>query len=250
MKNAIIEWPGKHEWPDATYFTHAIFWQMLSASGKNPVLRRDSVMKKYISFTHESIATENEPVVKATLLQNAINALEGQTQVTGLKRELGAILVSTRYKQEKSRLAYVLKHENETKELLLNSFQGRDITWWKNEIKTLQADSGNESNQRLLGYISLAAWSYSTKAIAANDIPFAMRSLDIYEAADPGNSEHAFLRACLFSKNNNPDSAIYYLKRSVELGLNDRSKIENEKDLAPIRGMKGYVEAVYGLSSK
>ena len=73
---------------------------------------------------------------------------------------------------------------------------------------------------------------------------FAQKALAIYKMADPENSEQPFLKACLYSRNNQPDSAIYFLNEAVTLGLKDRSKIQNEEKLINIRARREFSELV------
>ena len=127
------------------------------------------------------------------------------------------------------------------------AFENQDELWWTNQIQLLKADSNNESNQRILGYISLAAWSYSSKSVAVNNFAFAVKALQIYKLVDPENSEQPFLAACLYSKNGMQDSAIYFLKEAVKLGMDDRNKIENEKDLFELKSRNDFQELVKNI---
>ena len=137
-----------------------------------------------------------------------------------------------------------VSNEDQQKMEFASAFENREILWWNNQIQKLNEDKNNEKNQRLLGYISLAAWSYSSKSVAINNTAFALKALQIYKLADPENPEQAFITACLYSKNGKQDSAIYFLKEAVRLGLDDRSKIEKEKDLFALHERGDFQEVI------
>ena len=80
--------------------------------------------------------------------------------------------------------------------------------------------------------------------MAINNTAFALKALQIYKLADPKNPERAFITACLYSKNGMQDSAIYFLKEAVTLGLDDRSKIEKEKDLFALHERGDFQEVI------
>ena len=142
----------------------------------------------------------------------------------------------------------VIFYEDKQKQEFASSFESRDLDWWETQINNLSAKKNVVSNQRILGYISLAAWSYSTKAIEMNNIPLAKKSLEIYKLADPENSEQPYLKACLYAKNNEEDSAFYFLNDAVKMGLKDRSKIENEKNFISLRQRNEYAELLGRLN--
>ena len=90
-------------------------------------------------------------------------------------------------------------------------------------------------NQRLLAYISLASYSLSNQALKQNNFNAARQALLLYKLSDPENSERPFLAACMYSKLNLPDSAIYSLREALKLGLKDRTKLESEESFSVLR---------------
>jgi hypothetical protein len=231
--NGIFEWQGKHEWPDSTTFQYACYWHLLNSS------ENENAVNEFYAFNKELIDHEKLVLRKAELYSNVLSVLEGKMDVKATKNELRKVILSDEYKNARSEQQKQITLEEAAKQEILNSFESQDLHWWREKIKTLEL-AKTSSSERLLGYISLASWSYSTKAIEMNNLPFAMKVLDIYQMADPQNSEHEFLKATLQAKINNPDSAVYFLKEAVKLGLDDRSKIENDKNLAMLRGRNDF----------
>lgn len=78
----------------------------------------------------------------------------------------------------------------------MQAFQTKDLSWWKNEIAKLNAKKKSELMcERLLGFISLACYSYSNNALQQNNLLQAEHILAIYALADPGNKDCAAFAA-------------------------------------------------------
>ena len=83
-----------------------------------------------------------------------------------------------------------LAEEQNFKQTLINAFQTENLNWWKNEIAMLNSKKKNDGMyERLLGFISLACYSYSGSALQQNNLAAAEKILAIYQLADPGNKD-------------------------------------------------------------
>ena len=247
ISHALVEWNGKHEWPDTSIFEHAFYWNLFTSMRNKTIEKNESIIDRYKKLMESAISQEKNVLNKAILLQEEIEMLNGIVSISDYQRKLNTIINSNQFKQAKNNQEKILANEDQKKMEFAGAFEKQDELWWNNEVQSLKADSNNESNQRVLGYISLAAWSYSSKSVAVNNYPFALKALKIYKLADPENSEQPFLAACLYSKNGMQDSAIYFLKEAVKLGLDERSKIENEKDLFELKSRNDFQELVKNL---
>ncbi len=79
-----------------------------------------------------------------------------------------------------------LANEQKIKQDYLEAFQNKDLNWWQNTTSALKQED-TKMNERLLGFISLACYSLTERAIDQNNIPMAERILAIYRMADPEN---------------------------------------------------------------
>jgi len=78
--------------------------------------------------------------------------------------------------------------EQAIKQKYMEAFKSKDINWWKQEIQTLNSKKKNDlMYERLLGFISLACYSYSNNALQQNNLDAAEYILTIYKLADPEN---------------------------------------------------------------
>ncbi len=244
IDHALVEWKGKHEWPDSSAFIHAFYWNIFTSMKNKSSSKNDSIILEFKSMMHKKIEQEKNVLVKSELLQEEIEMLTNLSSTDESKNKLSALNKSAEFKNAFSKFSETMKKEDEMKKLYIKSFEEKDIVWWSDQVRRLNVDVRNESNRRILGYISLASWTYSTKALAANNNSFAFKALQIYKLSDPENSEQPYLMACLYAKNNMNDSAIFYLNESFKLGLNDKNKVESEKDLSTLHTRNDYQEIV------
>lgn len=87
-------------------------------------------------------------------------------------------------------LQRVLALEQQNKQVYIQAFQSKDLNWWKQEIASLNLKKKDELiYERLLGFISLACYSYANGALQQNNLPLAEHILSIYALADPGNKD-------------------------------------------------------------
>ena len=125
----LIEWNGKHEWPDEKTFANAFQFVLTGA----------------IAYTSE--------------LQPKISNAE-------------------------------INREQTNKQQLLQAFQSQDLNWWKQEIALFNTKKKTDAMyERLLGFVSLACYSYSNQSLQQNNLEAAEKILTIYALADPGNKD-------------------------------------------------------------
>lgn len=83
-----------------------------------------------------------------------------------------------------------LAAEQTRKQELIQAFQIQDLNWWKQEIALLNSKKAKDPMyERLLGFVSLACYSYSNQLLQQNNLPAAEKILAIYALADPGNKD-------------------------------------------------------------
>jgi len=83
-----------------------------------------------------------------------------------------------------------LVEEQNYKIRLQQAFQTQDLYWWKQEIASLNSKKKTSPMyERLLGFVSLACYSYSNQTLQQNNLQAAEKILSIYQLADPGNKD-------------------------------------------------------------
>lgn len=220
VQHALVEWKGKHEWPDSITFRHAFYWALLSGNGHAELL------STFLKETEGNLSEEKSASVRMNLMKEFTALAHGSTDENRFKDAITKLEKSQDYLKEKNKQRNDLTREENEKKIVSEAFSSKDLNWWRTKIQSLQKEQTPVS-KRLLGYISLASFSYANRALSSNN-PFALRMiLEIYRLADPENSEHAFLRAKMYMMNGQKDSASISLKEALKLGA-DRERIENE----------------------
>jgi predicted esterase len=83
-----------------------------------------------------------------------------------------------------------LEKENNEKKKYIPAFQNEDLNWWKKEIASLNARKNTDiMSERLLGFISLACYSFSNTLLQQHKLAEAEKVITVYKLADPGNKD-------------------------------------------------------------
>ena len=80
-----------------------------------------------------------------------------------------------------------LDREQAIRQKYLEAFQTKNLDWWRSEVNALNKKK-DILNERLLGFISLACYSYISGALNMKNIEAAQYILNIYRMADPANT--------------------------------------------------------------
>ena len=157
-----------------------------------------------------------------------------------------AIANSDPYKKALAQKNETLGKESNEKSMLMQAFQTQGADWWQRVISGYQS-STRPSDKRLIGFISLASFSYSNQLLQQNDLDGAGRILTIYELADPTNTDQLYFHAVLYGKKGNNALAIKYLQKAVANKFTDWQKVEAEPAFSPLRGDPAYDQIVAAL---
>lgn len=80
---------------------------------------------------------------------------------------------------------------------------------------------------RLLGFLSLASYSFANTAFQSNDTTQLEQILFIYQLSDPTNPEQAFMRAKLYAQKGNLTQAKTALQEAIKLGIDKKRIVQN-----------------------
>ena len=238
-RHAVQEWNGKHEWPDSTAFELSFLWSQLIANKDSS--QRRNLLQQYLLIKAKDLKSPDILVREKTLKQ-IINFYKNDVLQQHYEKQLNTLQQKPELKEREKKEKLIFTEENKYKQMYIDAFASAPITWWENEVKRLSSSTENASQQRLLAYISLAAYSFSNNGLKQGDLIAAEKALEIYRIADPKNSEQPFLQACLFAKRNEPEKAINALNKAISLGLNNRSKIETESAFASLQSRSDFQE--------
>lgn len=130
--------------------------------------------------------------------------------------------------------AVMLKSEREVQNQFREQMSREDAAYFKKKVNEIQkrkengdAISKSQAN-RQLGYLSIMAYSFSTRALTYQQAELAEHFCAIYQAVDATNPEWAYLTACAKMLGNNTTEAMNALNEAVRLGFADRNRMMNE----------------------
>jgi hypothetical protein len=151
------------------------------------------------------------------------------------KTELEQLQLSPEFIRAKSKRDIAIQDELDLKDSYRKAFLEMDLEWWEPEIQLLRAHARFQDawlQDRLLGYLSLLAYSASNQALASNDPNLAAKFLAFYKLADPLNSEHAYLLAVLEARKGNKLAGIESIKLAAQLGVKDAVRLKNQPEFS------------------
>lgn len=238
IDHVVVEWKGKHEWPDSLTFEDAFFWSSFNAMRKKTRSVDHKLIDDYLQKKNKLLNDNQNTLARYNVLNQVIAFLNGLTDVSVYRQMIAAIVKTDLFGKELNRQQEILHTEMNMKQNYAQCFQSKDVGWWKDEIARMRSiKSGDQEKmyQRLLGYLSLASYSYSNNAIKQNNFSSAQQFLTVYKLADPENSEQPFLTACMYARQGDQEKAIASLKEAIGMGLKDKVKIETEESFNSLR---------------
>lgn len=241
--STLIEFNGKHEWPDARTFENAFYWMNFQLWRQNPSLKDSAAIRSFKDNCHQTITeageVKNDHIKIYETYLMAFNFLNGLIDISDYKAKMEAEANFGPYKKAVAEKNQALQKEAGEKQVLLQAFQNQNLDWWTKVIQSYQASS-NPSDKRLLGFISLACYSYTGQMFQQQNMDGAERILAIYELSDPKNTDQLYFHALLYAQKNNNPLAIKYLHKAIDNGFSDLKKIEDEPAFAALRNDPSY----------
>lgn len=238
-KHFQIEFTGKHAWPDTITAKDAFRWLLLKKMQKKELITNKVFVQKTISIYKKQVdnlvLTKQYPDAFLTC-NKAINFLNSLTDITYFKEKKTSLLALPLFKKQVEGLQTSFETETKLKIQYQHDFLEKDTIYWKKEIDKLWNISKTDKSgiySRLLGFLSLASYSYANHAFQENNIKELEQILFIYQHSDPTNPEQAFMRAELYVQKDEIENAKAALQEAVKLGI-DKSRISSNallKDL-------------------
>jgi hypothetical protein len=244
--SAMIEFDGKHEWPDAKVFENAFYWIHFQTERPKP---DSSLIAAFAKKSNTAIASDkakNDWVAAYQDCRAAFIFLNGISDVSSYKDQMNAIADSDPYKKATAQKAAILQKEVVQKQVLVQAFQNQNLDWWAKVISLYKA-SKDPSDKRLLGFISLACYSYSSQMLQQHNADGAERVLTIYELCDPDNTDQLYYHAELYAQKSNAAQAVKYLKKAEKNGFTDWQKILNEPSFISLNSDPAFAEEMGSL---
>jgi hypothetical protein len=243
--HALIEWNGKHEWSDPETFENAFYWMGFRAMDKK--LR--SVDQKMVqAFLSSDKNPEKGALKEEKRLLKLINFLSGVKVVSEYSKVLESLRKQQGYISAKKKEQEDFELEMRMKQNYIQCIELKDMLWWSNEVKNFRKAGNNPITDRILGYISLACYSFSSNALKQHDLKRAEKFLGVYSLVDPENADRAFMQACLYAQMKNKTGALQSIREAIAYGFRDKAKLESEPSFTSFRNSPEFNELLIKMN--
>lgn len=234
-----IEWEGKHSWPDSLTATDAFKWFLFRKMQKNEI-KWDAklIQKTNIAFVKNVNQLYKTKQYYKTYIngKKTIIMLDKLSNVQPVKNIIGTVVKSQSFLNEMKQLENQYQKETKLKNQYIANLQTQDSLYWKTETNKLYALANTDKYgiyERLLGFLSLAAYSVSTESFRQNKLDNLPNILALYRYADPQNAEYAFLSAKYYLLKNDIIQAKAYKQVALNLGM-DTSRFTQDELLSKL----------------
>jgi len=216
-------WPGRHEWPDSGSMKFGFEWMKSGIRGQ----------EYSINFYRRGIAQANS--MKNILEREAAcRELDFLCQTRNLKENAGRILQeihsNPEFQRARSMQIQEMQSELELRSFYQQAFFEKDFNWWELECRKFFLKLPIPwKEQRMLGFLSLLAYSASQSSLSRSD-PSAARFIRLYRMLDPENPEAPYLEAVFQARNGNRQVAEASLRLASSLGFSDWNRFNNQAE--------------------
>lgn len=240
LKNVLIIYEGKHEWPPAAVFEKAVMAIEFESMRNKKIPVNRQTIENYNAQTDieiQKLKKDNDLIVLSDRIDEAVSLLNGLAETSKLSAEKAELEKSEVFKAAAQSWLDLEAKERNMKEQYIQFLSEKDAGWWKAEARSLQSKTKSGSKKqrlmfdRIVAYLGLSVFMRSDAAIKMGNIPDAKKFVSIYEIIEPSNSEHAFMRAKIAAKENDAVAVQKYIDKAYSLGFNDKARLSNDQDL-------------------
>ncbi len=246
-RHQLILFNGHHQWPDSLSMQEAFRWVLFNEMKDSIIPENQSLINQFLNEQKTKLAKETNPLWKDLLLRQIITFTGELTKTNQFQTELKQFENSASYRNYLKKFNRTIATEQQQEQSLVQAMETESFEWWKNKVRELSKDTGAgtmaaESHQRILNYLSLAAYMQSNNGLKSGQDNLAGHFIGLYQLIDPKNTEGYYMEAQLAAKQNNLSAAISALRKAVNLGFNDFDRMQNEQVFSPLYGNPQFEE--------
>jgi len=239
----LLVFDGIHQWPPEETIPDIFTWLRFDAMRQQAIPADRTQINLFIEKNDKiagTLTSKGQLALQQEVYIKMMHYLQDLTDVAPLKAEI------KRLSEEKEVIAYhkqqeqLLDLERELQQKYLPELQLKNIKWWTDEttrLRSLTKKTGKTGTnlvyQRLLGFLSMECYMYSTNNLKEGKLTAAERFIEIYRLVDPSNAEHRYLAAKVAALNHNPDACFIALNQAFELGFKDVNRMKADADFKP-----------------
>ncbi|MEP7128931.1 MAG: hypothetical protein ABI729_08685, partial [Chitinophagales bacterium] len=126
LTHYLIEWKGKHEWPDTTSFQNAFYWITFNSMRSHLKEPDEAIINEYKLQQENAILANSAPLAKVMLLNEALYFLKGISTTDTYSQQLATIEKNKTYQETTLEKHQVIQKEQALKQEYYNAFQQKD----------------------------------------------------------------------------------------------------------------------------
>ncbi len=232
----LLIFDGIHQWPPKETIKDVFSWLRFDEMKEDTLLRNRAEINRFIENNDkiaQDFAKAGNPVKQQDTYIKMLHFLQGLTSVTPLQVEIKNLANDKQVMAYKEQQTKLLETEQNLQKEYSPDLQKQDVNWWTKEASRLRSLTESKENpemnavyKRVLGFLSLNCYMYSTSALKQNNIEDASKYIELYRLVDPTNSEHRYLAAEVAAINHRDEAVFKDLKDAFKLGFNDTNRMK------------------------
>jgi hypothetical protein len=236
----LLVFEGIHQWPPKELIPDIFTWLRFDAMRQQAIPAEQTEINHFIETNDKiagSLTSKGQLALQQEIYIKMLHYLQGLTDIAPLQTEI------KRLSEEKEVIAYhrqrehLLDLEQELQQKYLPELQLKNIEWWTDETTRLRSLAKKQGKSvtnlvysRLLGFLSMECYVYSTNNLNEGKLNAAERFIEIYRLVDPTNAEHRYMAAKVAALKNNPDAVFEALNQAFDLGFKDLGRMKLDAD--------------------
>lgn len=236
---------GKHAWPTPDNFETALLWMQAMAMKRSLQPKNDTIiglLQNDIDTRINMAMRSGEWIPMFELCSGALRNLGGLVDTAVYRKQLAGLRANAAFQKSFAEQNKLQAEELNEQQQLAAEFPQHDDKWWAQKIAALKNNTKKadrleaEMNSRLLAYLSLVGYMYSSRAINQGDAAAAETYLKLFKTVDPENPDCSYLAAVNYNKLGQRQQALSSLREAASLGYNEISTIQNEPAFSNLHG--------------
>ena len=239
----LLVFDGIHQWPPKELIPDIFTWLRFDAMRQKSIPDDRIEINRFIEKNDKiasALTSRGQQPMQQEVYLKMLHYLQGLTDVAPLQSEIKRLAAEKEVIAYKKQQKQHLELERQMQQKYAPEFQLKSVAWWTKEATQLQSltkepgePGTNQVYQRVLGFLSMNSYMYSTNALKQGDLAAAERFIEIYRLIDPTNAEHRYMSAKVAALKNNPDTCFIALNQAFDLGFKDISRIKTDADFKP-----------------
>jgi hypothetical protein len=237
----LLVFDGIHQWPPKELVPDIFAWLRFDAMRQQSIPTNRAEVNQFIGINDKTAqAFAEQPSKQQEIYIKMLHYLQGLTDVVPLQDEIKRLSADKEVIVYEKQQKQLLELEREQQQKYSPAFESQNVEWWVKESARLQSltkkFSGpgmNQLYQRVLGFLSMTSYMYSTDTLKRGDLVDAEKYIEIYSLIDPKNAEHRYMAAQLAALNNNPDACFIALNQAFDLGFKDINRMKSDATFKP-----------------